>query len=39
MTMGVTITDVGEHELKGLARRRRLYRLTGDNPASDVDAA
>jgi hypothetical protein len=38
MTTGRTITDAGEHELKGLARRRPLYRLTGDNPASDVDA-
>jgi class 3 adenylate cyclase len=36
---GLTFSDAGEHELKGLAGRRRLYRLTGDLSAFESDAA
>jgi class 3 adenylate cyclase/mannose-6-phosphate isomerase-like protein (cupin superfamily) len=31
---GLSTAGAGEHELKGLAGRRQLYRLTGDNPAT-----
>ena len=36
---GLSFSDAGEHELKGLEGRRRLYRLLGDHPASDSEAA
>lgn len=36
---GLSFSDAGEHELKGLAGRRRLYRLTGDGPVSDTATA
>jgi class 3 adenylate cyclase len=31
---GLSLEDAGEHELRGLEGRRRLYRLVGDPPSS-----
>ena len=36
---GLSFADAGEHELKGLGGRRRLYRLTRESPVSDNAAA
>lgn len=36
---GLSFSDAGEHELKGLEGRRRLYRLAGDHLASAGAAA
>ena len=36
---GLAFSDVGEHELKGLEGRTRLYHLSGDHSISGSDAA
>lgn len=36
---GLSFSDAGEHELKGLTGRRRVYRLTGDILPSDGTVA
>jgi class 3 adenylate cyclase len=36
---GLSFTDAGEHELKGLDGRRRLYRLVGEHFGDDRQAA
>ncbi len=36
---GLSFSDAGEHELRGLSGRRRLYRLTGDDPVSNTATA
>lgn len=36
---GLTFADAGEHELKGLAGQRRLYRLIGGLTAADSEMA